>query len=332
MIIVMGATSFIGTYLVDALLSQGREVLATGYRNQNAEYFTSNRIPFVQLDVSKKEDFEKLPKHNIDAIFLLSVTNPVRDDGFPPQRYFDVNTIGALNVLEFSRINQVKKVIFGSSHADVAGLWEVGRPITEQDEININFKSDHAVYIISKIAAINLIERYREAYGIVGITLRLPGVYGYGQKTEIYLDGQLKVPRFIVFIRNALAGNPIEIWGDPHRGHDFVYVKDVTSAYIAALDSTSAHGLYNIASGIRTSIEDEAKGIVEVFSSPARRSEIIYRPEKPDIPHTFLYDISKAKRELNYEVHYPFLEMIRDIKQEWELKRFPHLNIPWRTF
>jgi UDP-glucose 4-epimerase len=332
MIVVIGASSFIGTYLVDELISQGYEVFATGYRNSNNEYFSRKGIPYVQVNIARKEEFEQLPKENVDTLFLMSVVNPVRDDGFPPQRYFEVNTIGALNVLEYCRVNNVKKIIFGTSHSDVSGHWEDGRAITEEDETSINFKNDHAVFIISKIAALNLIERYRQTYGIDGITLRLPGVYGYGQKTEIYLNGKVKVPRFIVFIRNAIAGSPIEIWGDPKRGHDFVYVKDVVSAFISAMQIKSAHGLYNIASGVRTSIDDEVKGIIEVFSSPTHRSEINYRPDKPSIPNTYLYDISKAKRDLSYQVHYPFMKMLQDIKLEWERQRFPHLNIFWRTY
>jgi UDP-glucose 4-epimerase len=315
MIVVIGASSFIGTYLVDDLITQGREVFATGYQNINSEYFSSKRIPYAQVNISKKEELEKLPKENVDTVVLMSVVNPVRDNGFPPQRYFEVNTIGVLNVLEYCRINKVKKIIYGSSHSDVAGLWESRRPITEEDKISINFTGDHAIFIISKIAGLNLIERYRQTYGIVGITFRLPGVYGYGQKTEIYLNGEVKVPRFIIFIRNAIAGNPIEIWGNPTRGHDFVYVKDVVGAYIGAIDSN-----------------DEVKGIVEVFSSPTHRSEIRYRPDKPNIPNTYLYDVSKAKRDFNYEVHYPFKKMLLDIKQEWELQRFPHLSIPWRKY
>ncbi len=104
-----------------------------------------------------------------------------------------------------------------------------------------------------------------------------------------------------------------------------MYVKDVVGAILGAMASDRAHGLYNIASGVRTSIEEEVKGVVEVFCSPTRKSQIIHRPDKPNIPRTYLYDISKAKRDFGYTVRYPFLKMLEDIKQERARQRFPHL-------
>ncbi len=325
MIVVIGASGFIGTYLVDELIAQGRDVFATGHRTLNNVYFERRRIPYAQVDIAKKAELEKLPKGNVDAVILMAGMLPVNDKGYQPQLYVEVNTIGTLNVLEYCRINKVKKIIYGTSHFDVAGLWDCGRAITEEDEPHINYADDHAVYIITKISAMNLVEHYHQLHGVVGITFRLPGVYGYGPHTEIYLNGKVQIPRFTVFIRNAIAGDPIEIWGDPSRGHDFVYVKDVVGAIIGAIESKNAHGLYNIASGVRTSIDEEARGIIEVFSSPTCSSEIRYRTDKPNIPNTYLYDISKAKRDFNYEVHYPFMKMLQDIKHEMECQRFAHL-------
>jgi UDP-glucose 4-epimerase len=325
MIVVIGASSFIGTYLVDELSNKGQEVFATGFSNLNTGYFSSKQIPFAQVDITKPAEFGKLPKENVDAVVLMASSLPVNDNGYPPQQYIAVNAMGALNVLEYCRVNKVKKIIYGMSHFDVSGLWDCGRAITEDDDRTINFADDHAVYIISKITAVNLVEHYRQAYGIAGITFRLPGVYGYGPHSEIYLNGKVNVPRFNLFIQKAQAGDPIEVWGDPSRGHDFVYVKDVVGGVISALASKNAYGLYNIASGVRTSIDAEARGIVEVFSSPAHRSEIHYRSDKPNIPFTYLYDISKAQRDFNYVINYPFIKMLQDIKHEMELKRFPHL-------
>jgi UDP-glucose 4-epimerase len=126
-------------------------------------------------------------------------------------------------------------------------------------------------------------------------------------------------------MRRAIAGDPIEIWGDPSRGQDIVYVKDVVGAIIRAIDSDNAGGLYNITSGVRTSLEEEVKGVIDVFSPFEHRSEIHYRPDKPNMPATFLYDIRKAKRDFNYQIKYPLYEMLKDMKKEMDLKRFPHL-------
>jgi UDP-glucose 4-epimerase len=325
MIIVIGASSFIGTYLVDELVAHGRKVFATGYSNLSREYHVSKGIEFAQVNIARKQDLTRLPEENIDAVILLASLLPANDVECDPQRYVDVNVSGTLNVLEYCRTHRAKKIIFASSHSDVAGLWDCGRAITEEDPLSIIYTGDHAVYVITKIAAMNLVEHYHQVHGITGISFRLPAVYGYGPHTEIYVDGKPTVPGFTTFIRKAAAGDPIEIWGDPSRGRDLVYVKDVVGAFVGAIDSSAAHGLYNIASGIKTSLDEEVKCIIEVFSPPERRSAIRYRPDKPDMPYAYLYDISKARRDLHYEVRYPLMRMLQDFRDEMISQRFQHL-------
>lgn len=325
MIVVIGASSFIGTYLVDELVAQGRSIFATGYRNLNEQYYVNKEIPFASVDISKEVNLQKLPRGDIEAVILLAGLMPADVTDYDPRRYVEVNITGTLNVLEYCRRNNAKKIIFTSSHSDVAGLWDCGRPITEKDPRTIIYTGDHAVYVISKIAAVDLVEHYRQAYGLQGISFRLPAVYGFGPHTEIYQDGKPVMRGFSTFIHKAILGDSIEIWGDCRRGRDLVYVKDVVGAFIGAIESDKAHGLYNIATGAVTSLDEEVKGIIEVFSPPDRRSKIIYRPEKPDMPYAYLYDISKAKQDLGYEVRYPYTRMLQDIKHEMACQRFAHL-------
>jgi UDP-glucose 4-epimerase len=325
MIVVIGASSFIGTYLIEELLSQGRDIFATGHNNLNPEYYEDRNIDYAQVDVRRKQDFERLPKKGVEAVVLLASMMPNNDKECLPQPYVDINITGTLNVLEYCRIASAKKMIYGHSHKDVAGLWSCGRSITEDDRPSIIYSSSHAVYTISKIAAVNLVEHYHQAHHVTGISFRFAAVYGYGPHTEYYAGGNITIPKLTVFIRNAVKGKPIEIWGNPRKGQDVVYVKDVAGAIIKAIDSHKAQGLYNITSGAITTLEDEAETVREVFCSPGRRSEIIYRPDKPDMPATYLYDIGKAKRDLNYEVCYSLKSMLMDMKHEMELKRFPHL-------
>jgi len=272
------------------------------------------------------DHYTKLPASGVEAAVVLAGHLPANDSNYDPRRYIDVNITGVLNVLEYCRLTKVRKIILASSHSDVAGIWACGRPITEEDPRSIVYTGDHAVYIITKIAAMDLVEHYSQSYGIQGISFRLPAVYGYGPHTEVYADGRPIVPGFTAFIRKAIAGEPIEIWGDPHVGRDMVYVKDVVSAFVGALDSGTAHGLYNIASGSITSLEDEVRGIVEVFSPRDHRSEVRYRPDKPTAKnYAYLYDICKARRDFGYEVRYPLMRMLEDYKEEMNGRRFQHL-------
>jgi len=327
MIAIIGGSGFIGTYLMDELIAQGREVFVTGRTHLDEDYYASRGIPCARVDITNKQDFEKLPKENLEAVVLLAGLMPANVVNYDPQQYVDVNVTGTLNVLEYCRTYKAKKMIFTGSHSDAAMLWDSGEPIREDDPLigKIVYTGDHAIYIITKITAQEMLEHYHQDYGIQGITMRLPAVYGCGPHLEIYVDGKRHVTGLKVFMDKAMAGEPIEIWGDPTKGRDIVYVKDVAAAYIGAINSDTAHGSYNVATGIRTTLEQEVRGVIEVFGPPDKKSEIIYRPDKPNNLHIYLYDISKAQRDLGYEVKYPYMKMLQDYKIEIAKQRFPHL-------
>jgi UDP-glucose 4-epimerase len=87
MIVVVGASGFIGTYLVDELVTQGRPVFATGSSQRSAEYFVARRIPYAQVDMGREADMEKLPSRDVEAVVLMASLLPVNDSGCAPQRY-----------------------------------------------------------------------------------------------------------------------------------------------------------------------------------------------------------------------------------------------------
>jgi UDP-glucose 4-epimerase len=324
MIVILGASGFIGTYLVDELISAGKEVFATGWKNLPRDYYKSHKIPFAQVDLGCKADFEQLPKEKVDAVVICSAHLPANVQEYNPQHYIDINVTGTLNALEYCRGVRAGKVILTSSHSDVAQLWNIGRAITEEDQRAIVYTGDHAMYIISKITAEEIVKHYEKQYGISGIVFRLPAVYGYGPHSEIYVDGRPRVPGFEMIMREVISGGPVEIWGDPSKGRDLVYVKDVAHAFVQAIDSNNASGLYNIASGVRTSLEEEVRGMIDVFSDPGIDIQVIYRPEKPNYM-TYLYDIRKAQRDFGYKIKYPYKKMLEDYKWEMQSKRFEHL-------
>ena len=120
---------------------------------------------------------------------------------------------------------------------------------------------------------------------------------------------------YLVIIKKAIEGEPIEIWGDPTIAKDIVYVKDFIQMIEKAINSKTAQGMYNVGTGMPTTLEEQIKGIIEVFSKPDKKSSVIYRPEMPS-QTSYFYDISRTKDDLHYEVEYPYLEMLRDMKKE----------------
>jgi len=329
MIVLFGAAGFIGTYLTDQLTRDGHRVIASDVSELGEAYYRKQGIPFHRVDITRRGDFEGLPTEGIDAVVHLACVQPanVSERKYDPADYVRVNVLGTLNILEFCRLNKIPKVIYTCSHRNTQGMWKEksGRPILETDGRAIKFTGDYAMFSISESAAADCVEHYSQTYGIEGVVLRLPPVYGYGPHTEIFKDGKPMKTGFQVFIENAEQGRPLELWGDYDAARDIVYVKDVTSAIGLALKKSGISGLFNISSGRGLSLKEQAESIIRVFSSPSSPSEIRYQPDKPNLIETYVYDIGKARRELGWQPEYSFEEMLIDYRKEMESERFAFL-------
>jgi UDP-glucose 4-epimerase len=170
-----------------------------------------------------------------------------------------------------------------------------------------------AMYIISKCTAVDILEHYYVEYGIRNIVLRLPTIYRFKPGATYYVDGVVQDMAFMLLIEKAIRGEDIEIWGDANQKKDVVYNKDFISIVAGAIESESARGIYNVGTGIATSLEEQIRGIVEVFSLEDNRSKVVYRPEKRS-QASYLYDISKTEKDLNYKAKYTYIEMLKDMK------------------
>jgi UDP-glucose 4-epimerase len=326
-IVVFGASGFIGTYLIDELLSQGYEVTASDISDVGREYYAGKDVRYVNIDITKKHDFNRLEKQHYDAVVHLAACQPanVGENKYDPKDYISVNVIGTLNILEFCQTNQVERIIYASSHRNTQGLWAANKAIREDDGRGIKYSGEYAMFSISESAAQDCIEHYGVQYGLRTIIFRLPPVYGYGPHTEIYKDGKPIKTGFQVFIEKAAACQPLEIWGNADIGRDIIYVKDVVSAFMKAIESTTASGLFNITSGKYLTLREQAETIAKVFWGSSEPPKIIERPEMPNGMEAFLYDISKAKRELGWSPKYSFADMLLDYKTESETKKHEYL-------
>jgi UDP-glucose 4-epimerase len=328
MIVVFGAAGFIGTYFIDKLIHDGFDVLAVDKCKIGEDYYNSRSIPFINCDITSKKNIDRLPKNNINAIVHLACMQPANmsENTYNPTDFFTVNVMGTMNILEYCKTRKIPKIIYMCSHRNTQGLWaNAKKAISEDDGISIKYTGEYSLFSISETAASECVHHYSHQYGIQGIILRIPPVYGYGPHTEIYKNGKPLITGFKIFIENALAGKPIEVWGNPQNGRDIIYVKDVVSAMVSAIGSDTANGLYNISSGRLLTLEEQAKIIAKIFSTGGSVSDIKYVPEKDNYIESYVYDISKSKRELNWSPRYSFEQMIIDYKNEMELGRFDFL-------
>lgn len=323
MVIVFGATGFIGMYTVRALLEKGYQVTGTGRNKVLGDKIKEMGAEFKHVDITDISSLNSLPNHNIEAVILLAGLLPanatadlVKEENAAD--YFNVNVIGTINVLEFCRKNGIKKVLSNCSYSDVSGAWGKKFPITEDEPRNFKFSGDHAVYVISRNAANDVMEYYNQQHHLRCAWFRFPPVYGVGPHGTIYVNGKPYKSGIATFIDNAREGKAIEVWGNPHIKRDIIYVKDVARAYILALQSDCTYGLYNMTGHVQIDLEEQAKICIEVFGD-GKNIEIVYRPDKPNSTPSYLYSMDKAKRDFGFEpIFRNFKTMMLDYKEELE--------------
>jgi UDP-glucose 4-epimerase len=316
MIVITGATGFIGQYLCEELTHQGASVIACARSMHGKTYFADRGISYRIVDVCRREDFERLPKTGVDAVIHLAALVPK-----PPRiesgiDYVAANTFGTLNVLEYCRTCNIRKIIYITSHYEACNIRPL--PIKEEYPIVFNYNDDHTVYIISKIAARSYVQHYSEAYGMQGIILRMTGVRGHNKWAALHDSKGFNQGFWEIFIDKARKSQPIELWGDNKNVRDHLYIKDAISGIISALKSTKANGLYNLATGAPVTLEEEVISIVKVFSPPDNPSQILHKPDKPGLHFNFVYDIAKAKNDFGYAPKYTYLTMLEDHKKVLE--------------
>ena len=316
MVLIVGATGYVGRYLSIYLKNEGYNILALGRSRKVQQFFIENDVPFQYFDMDDQASFDALPTQNVEAVIDLSAC--LAEHETPVERFFEVNTIGVYKMLEYCRKNNIKKFILSSSHKVYNDIAK--NIISEND--GISFKGDHSPYIISKIAAENFVTYYHKDFGIAGIVLRFTGVHGYGEILgHLNVDGTYRKSTFEIFFERILKGEKIEVWGDQSIVRDHIYVKDVLSAIKAAIDVDGVSGIYNLATGVGYSQYEEAKALNIVFGDG--KSQIELHPEKPGLTRGYVYDITKIKRDLQWEPKYvDLIDLYTDYKKEWESKKF----------
>ena len=320
-IVIFGASGDTGQYFVKYFLEHytGKEyqIVATGTRNTH--YFDRLGVPYYQVDITQKEELSKLPR-DVYAVVDLAGAMPARMKGYNPYKYIDVNIIGNLNILEYCRQNGADRILFAQSFGDIKDYGEENPLLTVNLPRNFSFTSDHTIYVMSKNFAVDMIENYHQMYGIKRFIFRLPTIYLFSPVDTFYVDGKERKIGYRQLIDKAITGETIEVWGNPNRVKDMIYVKDFCQMLFKAIFVDRECGYYNVGTGIGTTLLDQIKGIVEVFGEDGKKSKIILRPDKPNAPQ-YIMDITSAVEELGYKPQYSYLEMLCDFKREMQKKK-----------
>ena len=212
-IIVFGATGTLGANIATHLTKLGYEVVAVGHRKNDNGFFADYGIPYFSVDISKVDDFEKLPIQDYYAVVHFAGALPASMKGYDATLYISSIIQGTYNVLEFARKVNADRFIFPQSLFDISYLFGSKTPIPPDSLRKAPLDGDHAMYVIAKNAAVDMIEHYYKIYGLKRFIFRLSRIYLYHPNPYTYTDGEKVMISDRYLIYRAMKGEKIEIWG-----------------------------------------------------------------------------------------------------------------------
>ena len=274
-VFITGGAGFIGTHLCQKLTQTHDVTIYDNFSNSNQENFQSatQKVSIIPGDIL---DYQKLSSamknHNI--VIHLAAKIDVINSIINPEPTFETNVKGTQNVLDSCISNGITKIITTSSAAIYQNVSDGA--ITEE-----NKTEPLSPYGKSKLEMEKIITNSK----IDSTILRLFNVYGNNSISGVIVN----------FKENIQNNKPLTIFGDGKAIRDFVHVDDVINGIVLSISSKS--GIFNIASGNGTSINDLAKLFIHLSE---KKSEIIFKPARDDEIIHSVADISLAQKELGF--------------------------------
>ncbi len=319
-IIIFGISGNTGPYVLDYFIkkySDKYELIGVDIMENK---FVEEHCKFVKANIDIKDDFNIIPSQDVYAVIDLVGPMPARMLGYHPEKYVKTNILGTFNIIQFCIEKSVDRLLYARSFCDILMSSERDMLLRVDQSPEFDYSDEHAVYAVSQISAVELIKCMHAYYGLKTFVFRLPHIYLWSDNDSYSVNGVPVKMMHRIIIDNAIEGKPIEVWGDPTRKKDMVYVKDFAYMLYLACEANRDEGFYNVGTGVGTPLIDQIKGIIGVFDEK-KTSTLIMCPEKNNAPQ-YIMDISDARRELGYEPQYTYLSMLEDMNKERLLHRF----------
>lgn len=302
-VVVTGGAGFIGSHLVDKLLSDGHQVLAidnliNGKEENLTQAMTFNSFTFEEADILEGSRMVQLCE-GADVIFHLACLG-VRHSIHSPFENHLVNAEGSLNMLEAARVNGVKKFFYISTseiYGDIKSF-----PINEN-----GVPLPKTVYGSSKLAGENYAYSYYKCYGLDVTITRI--FNNYGPRAHYEGDAGEIIPRSIV---QMLYGKAPIIFGDGSVTRDFFFVKDTARALTELMAKENLTGeIINIGTGVEITIKDLMLQLIEAMGLSGKM-EIDFQEDRPaDVPRLWV-DPFKFRSITNFSNEMPFIQGLKE--------------------
>jgi len=309
-VLITGGLGMIGSTIANKLVTYGAEVtiLDSLIEPYGGNFFNvediKNRIKINISDIRDKESLKILIK-DIDIIFNLAAQVSHNDSLLNPSLDADINYIGHLNVLEAVRnFNPDAKVLYSGSRLQFGKILR--NPVNEDHPLN-----PLTPYALNKTAAENLYLYYHRVYNIPVVIFRIANPYGP--------RCQMRHSKYSIinwFIRNAMEGKEITIFGDGSQMRDYIFVDDLANAFISAsiTDKTSGE-VFNVGSGTGTKFKDMVENIIKIVG----KGKINFVPWPDNYLNVetgdYITDIAKNKSYLDW---YPQCDLKTGVLKTFE--------------
>lgn len=282
--LILGGGGFIGSSLVDSLVTNGHRVRVFDRLNVDMRNLSSllGHFEFVVGDFLNEDDLARALEGMDTVVHLVSTTIPGSSNQSPVYD-IETNLAGTVRLLSLANKAGVKKVIFASSGGTVYGEPLI-LPIPE-----FHPTDPICSYGITKLSIEKYLHLFCHLHGLEYSILRISNPYGPRQNPH---GGQGAVT---TFLWNVLNGRPVTIWGDGEVKRDYFYISDLVKAFVQVIEEATPSKIYNIGSGKAYTL-NEMLSVIE--SVTGKLAKVNYTPaRKLDVPVNFL-DITRANSEL----------------------------------
>ena len=311
-ILITGGAGFIGSHLVDRLLSEGdwrvsaiddfNDFYDPAIKRANVRCHDNNEnYRLFEADIRDRSALKRIfQQEKFSCIVHLAARAGVRPSLAQPLLYAETNINGTINLLELAREHGIRQFVFGSS-SSVYGI-NAKVPFSEDDPI----RQPISPYAATKAAGELICHTYTHLYGIRCICLRFFTVYGPRQRPD------LAIHKFAGLISE---GKPIPVFGDGSTRRDYTYIDDIISGVRAAIDyDGSDYEVINLGESRTVELRELISLLEKELGATAK---IDRQPLQPgDVPQTFA-DITRARRVLGYDPQTQFEEGIHRFVEWW---------------
>ncbi len=298
--LVTGGAGFIGSHIVEELVLLDHKVtivdnLSSGSL-ENLAHIDQKNIEFIHMDIRNEDAVAKLfEQGKFDVVFHQAAIASVQKSINEPENTKSVNVAGTENIFKHAQRTGVDKVVFASS----AAVYGDGPVLPKNEFMQLHPTSPYGEH---KMINEDLAVIYSEKGSTQFMGLRYFNVYGERQNPSSDYSGVISI-----FKERIFKGQDVTIFGDGSQTRDFVYIKDIVTANIMMMMSYSDFSIYNVGSGVQSSLTDLIKVFQKVYSKDV---QVVYKDvRKGDIKFS-VADISRIKNDFSFSPRYDLLQGI----------------------